>query len=482
MQNLVVVLFTKADYVAATRCCAQVLWIKSQLADYDILYDKVPIFCDDTSAIAISNNPVLHSRTKHIDIKYQFIRDHILKGDIELHFVPTDLQLADIFTKLLVELSFTRLVAELGMLNIDKVSLPSTMESYWWSTKTLYTIPCLSFYPTVAFLLLKLNNLLRITQNTFGNNDILLRLKYNYDSLPSKENVRAGLASLGCIDDKNPHLTPTNLINSSPLRIKYFLPIWRVWMTYVVKCLGVANLSTKHEKTLILSTEEVNADNTTNKSLSKIVVQSVVQPKVTTGRMYKKKKIPSSFEPKTSHYVKQSKSKETVADTQHVEESMVTANTTQRECGEEKGYPQPNRELESAHSYPIFSVHSESASESDTLRFITPDVDPENSRHCKDLQHPAHESQTLRVPKLNSASKVVECEEEDPLAVDSRLWSLGATDLDLAIKEADSDVESVHDDEILSIFGDDNREDDSDRELSVVDEVVADTILDEIIN
>ncbi|GJR91733.1 retrovirus-related pol polyprotein from transposon TNT 1-94 [Tanacetum coccineum] len=80
----------------------------------------VPIFCDNTSAIAISNNPVLHFRTKHIDIGYHFIRDHILKGDIELHFVPTDLQLADIFTKPLAEASFTRLVAELGMLNIEK--------------------------------------------------------------------------------------------------------------------------------------------------------------------------------------------------------------------------------------------------------------------------------------------------------------------------------------------------------------------------
>ncbi|GKB21993.1 retrovirus-related pol polyprotein from transposon TNT 1-94 [Tanacetum coccineum] len=119
-QSSVAMSSAEAEYVAAAGCCAQVLWIKSQLADYDVLYDKVPIFCDNTSAIAISNNPVLHSRTKHIDIRYHFIRDHILKGDIELHFVPTDLQLADIFTKPLAEPSFTRLVAELGMLNIEK--------------------------------------------------------------------------------------------------------------------------------------------------------------------------------------------------------------------------------------------------------------------------------------------------------------------------------------------------------------------------
>ncbi|GJS04044.1 retrovirus-related pol polyprotein from transposon TNT 1-94 [Tanacetum coccineum] len=90
------------------------------MADYDVLYDKVPIFYDNTSAIAISNHPVLHSRTKHIDIRYHFNKDHILKGGIELHFVPTDLQLTDIFIKLLPRPSFTRLVAELGMLNIEK--------------------------------------------------------------------------------------------------------------------------------------------------------------------------------------------------------------------------------------------------------------------------------------------------------------------------------------------------------------------------
>ncbi|GKE92859.1 hypothetical protein Tco_1573954, partial [Tanacetum coccineum] len=58
----------EAEYVAAV-CYAQVFWIKSQLADYDVLYDKMPIFCDNTSVISISNNPVLRSRTKHIDIR-----------------------------------------------------------------------------------------------------------------------------------------------------------------------------------------------------------------------------------------------------------------------------------------------------------------------------------------------------------------------------------------------------------------------------
>ncbi|GKD18730.1 hypothetical protein Tco_1207888 [Tanacetum coccineum] len=109
----------EAEYVAASVCCANILWMKSQLTNYDIIYEKVSIFCDNISAIAISNNLVLHSRTKHINIRCHFIRDHILKGDIELHFIPTQYQLADIFTKPFDEPTFKRSIVELGMLNID---------------------------------------------------------------------------------------------------------------------------------------------------------------------------------------------------------------------------------------------------------------------------------------------------------------------------------------------------------------------------
>ncbi|GJS30177.1 hypothetical protein Tco_0490797 [Tanacetum coccineum] len=109
----------EAEYVAAARCCANILWMKSQLTDYEIIYEKVPIFCDNTSAIAISNNPILHSRTKHIDIRYHLIIDHVLKGDIELHFIPTQYQHVDIFTKPMDDPTFKILIVKLGMLNID---------------------------------------------------------------------------------------------------------------------------------------------------------------------------------------------------------------------------------------------------------------------------------------------------------------------------------------------------------------------------
>jgi hypothetical protein len=62
---------------------------------------KVPLLCDNESAIHLADNPVEHSRTKHIDIRHHFLRDHQQKGDINIFHISTENQLADIFTKLL---------------------------------------------------------------------------------------------------------------------------------------------------------------------------------------------------------------------------------------------------------------------------------------------------------------------------------------------------------------------------------------------
>ena len=93
--------------------------MKNQLVDYGLQLEKIPIFCDSTSAIAITENPVQHFRTKHIDIRYHFIREHVMNDIVELHFVPSEKQLPDIFTKPLDESTFTRLVSDLGMLNFS---------------------------------------------------------------------------------------------------------------------------------------------------------------------------------------------------------------------------------------------------------------------------------------------------------------------------------------------------------------------------
>ncbi|GJX18537.1 hypothetical protein Tco_0221214 [Tanacetum coccineum] len=103
----------EAKYVSLSACCAQVLWLRTQLTDYGFHFDKIPMYCDSKAAIAISCNPVQHSRTKHIDVKYHFIKEQVEKGIVELFFVRTEYQLADLFTKALSEDRFKYLVRRL---------------------------------------------------------------------------------------------------------------------------------------------------------------------------------------------------------------------------------------------------------------------------------------------------------------------------------------------------------------------------------
>ncbi|GJT52663.1 retrovirus-related pol polyprotein from transposon TNT 1-94 [Tanacetum coccineum] len=100
----------EAEYVSLSACCAQVIWMRTQLLDYGYKYNRIPMYCDSKSAIAISCNPVQHSKTKHIDIRYHFIKEHVEKGTVELYFVRTEYQLADLFTKALPKERFEYLV------------------------------------------------------------------------------------------------------------------------------------------------------------------------------------------------------------------------------------------------------------------------------------------------------------------------------------------------------------------------------------
>ncbi|GJS03662.1 retrovirus-related pol polyprotein from transposon TNT 1-94 [Tanacetum coccineum] len=105
----------EAEYVALSASCAQVMWMRTQLQDYGFNYNKIPLYCDSQSAIAISCNPVQHSRTKHIHTRYHFIKEQVENGIIELYFVRTEYQLADMFTKALPEDRFKYLVRRIGM-------------------------------------------------------------------------------------------------------------------------------------------------------------------------------------------------------------------------------------------------------------------------------------------------------------------------------------------------------------------------------
>jgi hypothetical protein len=116
-QNCVALSTAETEYIAAGACCAQLLWMKQTLRDFGCDFKRIPLLCDNESAIKLDNNPVQHSITKHIDIRHHFLRDHETKGDIELYHVNTENQLADIFTKPLDETKFCFLRSELNILD-----------------------------------------------------------------------------------------------------------------------------------------------------------------------------------------------------------------------------------------------------------------------------------------------------------------------------------------------------------------------------
>ena len=102
-QSTIALSTTEVEYIAAAGCSTQMLWMKSQLEDFQIFESNIPIFCDNTSAICLSENPILHSRAKHIEIKHHFIREYVHTGILSLNFIDTDHQWDDIFTKPLAE-------------------------------------------------------------------------------------------------------------------------------------------------------------------------------------------------------------------------------------------------------------------------------------------------------------------------------------------------------------------------------------------
>ncbi|GJR87517.1 retrovirus-related pol polyprotein from transposon TNT 1-94 [Tanacetum coccineum] len=119
---------TEAEYIAMFGCCAQILWMRSQLTDYDFVFNKIPLYCDNRSAIALCCNNVQHSRSKHIDIRHHFIREQVEKGVVELYFVMTDYQLEDIFTKTLSRERFEFLLSRLGMKSMSPETLKRLQE------------------------------------------------------------------------------------------------------------------------------------------------------------------------------------------------------------------------------------------------------------------------------------------------------------------------------------------------------------------
>jgi hypothetical protein len=120
-QNSVALSIAEVEYIDAGSCCAQILWMKATLKDFGITFKKVPLLCDNESVVKLTNNPVQHQRTKNIDVRHHFIRDHQQKGDITIENVGTDDQLANIFTKPLDEKRFCKLRNEVNILDFSNM-------------------------------------------------------------------------------------------------------------------------------------------------------------------------------------------------------------------------------------------------------------------------------------------------------------------------------------------------------------------------
>ncbi|GJS53487.1 putative ribonuclease H-like domain-containing protein [Tanacetum coccineum] len=105
---------TEAEYIAASHCCGQVLWIQNQMLDYGFNFMQTKIHVDNESAICVIKNPVYHSKTKHIEIRHHFIRDSYEKRLIEMVKIHTDHNVADLLTKAFDVSRFNFLVASIG--------------------------------------------------------------------------------------------------------------------------------------------------------------------------------------------------------------------------------------------------------------------------------------------------------------------------------------------------------------------------------
>nr|GEZ09149.1 Gag-Pol polyprotein [Tanacetum cinerariifolium] len=111
-----------------------VFWMRSQLTNYGLGFNKIPMYCDNKSAISLCRNNVQHSRSKHIDIKFHCIKEHVENGVIKLYFINMEYQLAEIFTKALGRERIKFLINKLGMRSFTLETLKQLADEVeeWW--------------------------------------------------------------------------------------------------------------------------------------------------------------------------------------------------------------------------------------------------------------------------------------------------------------------------------------------------------------
>jgi ATP sulfurylase len=110
----------EAEYVAAWSACGEAVWLRKLIAGlFDLELEETCIFCDNQSCIKLSENPVCHDRSKHIEIKYHYVRDMVQKGAVKLQYISTDEQVADVLTKPLSRVKFEYFRDKLGVVQKD---------------------------------------------------------------------------------------------------------------------------------------------------------------------------------------------------------------------------------------------------------------------------------------------------------------------------------------------------------------------------
>ena len=129
-QHTVALSSVESEYVAASQCAAEGTWL-TRLADEVGLYDPepLPIYCDSTGAANLAKNPVQHQRTKHVDIKYHFVRQKVCAGEVTMLYVRTDKQPADSLTKALPLQKFELCRAAMGLSRSDTLLVSTTWRS-----------------------------------------------------------------------------------------------------------------------------------------------------------------------------------------------------------------------------------------------------------------------------------------------------------------------------------------------------------------
>ncbi|GJW58239.1 retrovirus-related pol polyprotein from transposon TNT 1-94 [Tanacetum coccineum] len=365
-------------------------------------------------------------RVSWLTMMFSMTRDHILKGD---HFVPTDLQLADIFTKPLAKHSFTRLVAELD------------------TTSKFITFTLLHFDKPLSFDCDTFSSLIG-----FDRSD-------EFVDIPSKETWKAGLATLGLVNEDHPSLSSSDLINSSPVKVKCFSSTWkrvakdqRKQNVYYARYLSlimenllqdnykndkllslkpyhiiaisfkptwkkktaltshickVADLLPEPIQSLIPPSGEVNGDDTADKSLSETSVPPVTQPKAPTAKRPRKKKIPSStyLEVLKSNRISKSSSTQ---DThlQLAEEFVVTVDATKSLDAFKSGEVQGNQLGTADAKKNIPSMHEiRSLYELYSLRLRDQNIMEEEDAGVHSLEEPTFKQLMDEVDKLKEVAQ-----------------------------------------------------------------------------